>query len=239
MIYLMIIIVAAIAGVTRLALQQRREQKMHILDDFRSGLERLSSHPLPAQGRTPSSARKVKRSITSLKRSSSSPRGEWDRIAPPEGSALVVEERPRAKTAADIFFAPEVTAHQIDAPAEEVVERRPASRRRKQRTPLLAGRLWRKPREPWLWTYSKPRRRPSSADSDVSYVDFGTREDVVYASEGNLAHSSRSFGSRAPHSVPAFAGPHDSVRRGTSEHSGRDAYARRQEARRRTGARLS
>ena len=234
----MIIIVAAIAGVTRLALQQRREQKMHILDDFRTSLERLSSPPLPAQGRAPSTARKVKRSIGSLKRSSSSPRGEWDRIAPYEGSGLLVEEKPRARSTADMFFAPEVTAHQIDAPAEEVVERRPASRRRKQRTPLLAGRLWRKPREPWLWTYSKPRR-PSSADSDVSYVDFGTREDVVYASEGNLAHSSRPFGSRSPHSVPAFAGPHDSVRRATSEHSGRDAYARRQEARRRTGARLS
>jgi hypothetical protein len=51
-VYLVIMIVVAAAGITRLWLQQRKATKAHELDDFRSSLEKLSSQPLaqPTKG---------------------------------------------------------------------------------------------------------------------------------------------------------------------------------------------
>ena len=233
----MVIIVAAIAGITRLAIQQRREQKKHLLDDFRVSLERLARQPLPAQGATPPPVSARKR-LLARKRRYESPRGEWDRVALDLEPKFFLGDQSPDEAQGEIVFAPEVEGHDM-GPVEEISDepvRRPA-RRRKERKPLLAGRLWRAPREPWLWTYSKPRRqaqRSRRVTSDVEYVDFARPEDVLYANEGNHAYASRPAGSRSPHSAPPFVGPHDSVRRGTG-----DAAARRQEARRRTGSRLS
>ena len=247
MIYLIVIIVAAVAGITRLAMQQRREQKKHLLDDFRASLERLARQPLPAQGSAPTANTRMSRR-SRKKRYQSSPRGEWDRVALGIEPGFLVGDRSSSEDKEQITFAPEVQGHEIVAPVTEEPELdepvssprvRKERQPRKSRKPLLAGRLWRAPREPWLWTYSKPRRpaqRSRRAVSDVAYVDFEA-DDVLYATEGNLAHSSRPPGSRSPHSAPHFVGPHDSVRRGTA--AGREAVRRRHEAERRSGSRLS
>lgn len=244
----MIIIVAAIAGIARLAMQQRREQKMHLLDDFRSSLERLSNQPLPAQGRASTGgSRKALngRLPFNHKKRPESPRGEWERIAPPADD-IFSPVPGRAAEPADDFFGHSV---RVDEPApaparddffeDEVYEEdRPRRRTRKQRQPLLAGRLWAKPKEPWLWTYNKkPRRsasRPSRRD-EVEYVDFAAEDDLVYAAEGNLARSG--YGPRSPQRN--FAGPSGSASRGGLDATRRDAAKGRIEMRRHTGSRLS
>lgn len=238
----MVIIVAAIAGITRLAVQQRREQKKHLLDDFRASLERLTRQPLPAEGSTPPvSARK---GLRSRKRRYESPRGEWDRVALDLEPKFFYGDRGSSEEKEGIVFAPEVQGHDMGVELEESREepvRRPRARKprseRGPRKPLLAGRLWRAPREPWLWTYSKPRRRPAQRSrrvaSDLEYADFSTPEDVRYATEGNLSYSTRPT-TRSPHSTPPFVGPHDSVRRETGE-----VATRRQEPRSRTGSRAT
>ena len=240
----MIIIVAAIAGITRLALQQRRQQKMHLLDDFRSSLERLSNQPLPAHGRASVGAGRKTipgRLPFNHKKRAASPRGEWDRVAHPEpmfaaGSSL-------AEEGADDFFGhsgrwEDATPPPLQPARDEFLDDEPARSRRK-REPLLAGRLWAKPRDPWLWTYDKKPRRSAAktrSRADVEYVDFA-ENDVVYAAEGNLAHSG--YGTRSPQSSPNFAGPRGSASRGGLDPAQREAAKRRLEVRRRTGSRLS
>jgi hypothetical protein len=44
--YLAIIIVVALAGITRITLQQRREHKLHVQNDFRTSLEKVATQPL-------------------------------------------------------------------------------------------------------------------------------------------------------------------------------------------------
>jgi hypothetical protein len=44
--YLLIIIIVALAGITRITLQQRREHKLHVQNDFRSSLEKVATQPL-------------------------------------------------------------------------------------------------------------------------------------------------------------------------------------------------
>ena len=139
------------------------------------------------------------------------------------------------------FFSPSET---VDDEGFEVheVDTRSRRRRRSPRKPLLAGRLWRKPREPWLWTYEKAPRpaaqRSRKARPEVAYADFASYEDVSFQGQGNLAHSARPYGSRPSHSAPGFVGPHDSVRR-SLDGPRREAASRRLDARRRTSSRLS
>ncbi len=245
----MIIIVAAIAGIARLAIQQRREQKMHLLDDFRSSLERLSNQPLPAHARQSSSRKAINNRLPfNHKKRPASPRGEWDRVAPhPE--PLFATTSSLTDDRADAFFGrgssrDEVAGH-VAAPAyepayDDLYEHEPVAepRRRKKREPILAGRLWVKPREPWLWTYKKKQRSQRVRRAEVEYVDFAAQDDVVYASEGNLAHSS-SYGSRSPRSSRNFAGPRRAPARTSLDQARRDAAKERIEMRRRTGSRLS
>lgn len=248
-VYLMIIIVAAIAGITRLAMQQRREQKMHLLDDFRSSLERLSSQPLPAQGRASSGGSRKAfngRLPFNHKKRPESPRGEWERIAPPADD-IFSPAPARSAEPSDDFFGHSAQFEQTPAPAparddffqDEIYEEdRPRRKTRKQREPLLAGRLWAKPREPWLWTYEKKKPRSSQAArrrSEIEYVDFASENELVYAAEGNLARSG--YGPRSPQRN--FAGPSGSASRGGLEPARRDAAKRRLEVRRHTGSRLS
>ena len=237
----MIIIVAAIAGIARLVVQQRREQKMHLLDDFRPSLERLARQPLPAYTSPTTGAPSAPRSASRrASRRPESPRGEWDRIAPQPSPAVTTGVPPGAVgDAAESFFAPG------DEPLEsqdfDSGSRRPR-RPRRERKPLLAGRLWRKPREPWLWTYEKSRRpaavRSRRVPVEVAYSDFGVDDDVLYETQGSLARSPRSYGSRSSHSGPGFVGPHDSLRR-SHDAARPEVGSRRVEARRATRARLS
>jgi hypothetical protein len=44
--YLVIIIVVAVAGITRITLQQRREHKLHLQNDYRTSLEKVATQPL-------------------------------------------------------------------------------------------------------------------------------------------------------------------------------------------------
>ncbi len=46
MVYLLIIIVVALAGITRITLQQRREYRLHVQNDFRTSLEKVATQPL-------------------------------------------------------------------------------------------------------------------------------------------------------------------------------------------------
>ena len=242
MVYLMIIIVAAVAGITRLALQHRREQKIHLLDDFRSSLERLASQPLPSQGRIvgPSRKRMIGRFGGKLHES---PRGQWDRIARPTPAFATST----SDDGIDGFFGPHSRSSFLSAgsstqPESETVEPPSSPRPRLKRRPLLAGRLWRQPREPWLWTYSKPRRPLSQTRStlpEVSYVDIPAHDDVRYVSDRGLARSPQTYGSRSPKASPTFAGPHRSARRAALDPARREAAKRRLEVRRRTGTRLS
>jgi hypothetical protein len=240
--YLMIIIVAAVAGITRLALQQRRQQKIHLLDDFRSSLERLANQPLPSQGRLAGTSRPLRNRLRGKR--GPSPRGDWDRIARPVPA--FAPATPIDGKGIDDFFGPPSRSSSsnngwTDEPIEEA-ERPVARSPRKKRRPLLAGRLWREPREPWLWTYSKPRRpvsRGGSLRSEAAYVDFPVHDDVRYVSDRGLARSPQTYGSRSPQASPTFAGPHRSARRTALDPARREAAKRRLEVRRRTGTRLS
>lgn len=251
----MIIIVAAIAGITRLALQQRREQKFHLLDDFRSGLERLSTQPLPSQ-RTVAAAPKRRFPGRLGGRLPESPRGEWDRIAPHPTPAFATEA-PSRDLRADSFFAnparsdSEVLGHGVEETPEasdsmrdfeEMWEdERPRSRTRKHREPLLAGRLWRKPREPWFWTYEKkPARVPRAprVERRDELVNFSAPE-MHDVAEADLARSANASRYRSSHTTPSFHGPRGPVGRAGLDPAKREAAKRRIEARRRTGSRLS
>jgi hypothetical protein len=44
--YLLIIIIVALLGIARLTLQQRREHKLHVQNDYRSSLEKVAKQPL-------------------------------------------------------------------------------------------------------------------------------------------------------------------------------------------------
>ncbi|MDQ3985327.1 MAG: hypothetical protein M3280_02360 [Actinomycetota bacterium] len=46
MVYLWIIIVGAVAGIVRLWLLQRREEKLEVVEDYRTSLQRLANQPL-------------------------------------------------------------------------------------------------------------------------------------------------------------------------------------------------
>ena len=239
----MIIIVAAIAGVVRLSIQQRRQQKMHLLDDFRNSLERLSSQPLPAQGRAPSGpSRKALNGRLPFKhkKKAESPRGEWDRIAP-HPDPLYGTASSLADDDADDFFGHSADWDEPAYEADEAyAEERPRVRKqRRKREPLLAGRLWAKPREPWLWTYEtkKPRSRRAAHRSEIEYLDFAAQDDLVHAAEGNFARSG--FGSRSPHSERNFAGPRGSASRDGLDSARREAARRRLEVRRHTASRFS
>ena len=240
----MIIIVAAVAGITRLALQQRREQKFHLLDDFRSGLERLSTQPLPSQPRSSGAVAPRKRSGSGFlwsKRTTSSPRGQWDRVAfAGEGSM---------DATADAFFgtSTDTGGHMMKematAPApvrEEIPVEPPAPRTRPQtpREPLLGGRLWRKPREPWFWTYEKKSSQLGTAryEEEIEYVDFSS-QDVHYVAEGNLARSAHDYGRRSRHASPSFTSSRGPARRAGLDPAKREAAKRRLEVRRRAGSR--
>lgn len=243
MVYLMIIIVAAVAGITRLALQQRRESKFHLVDDFRSGLERLSIQPLPSQSRSSNGIAPRKRlgsRLMSLKRTASSPRGQWDRVAfAGEGSM---------DATADAFFgtSTETGGHMMQqmatapAPVREetpVEPPAPRTRTRARREPLLAGRLWRKPREPWFWTNEKQTpRRPSRYEEEVEYVDFSAQE-AHHVAEGNLARSAHDYGRRSRHASPSFTSSRGPARRAGLDPAKREAAKRRLEVRRRAGSR--
>lgn len=244
MVYLMIIIVAAIAGITRLALQQRREKKFHLLDDFRSGLERLSTQPLASQSRSSNGVAPRKRlgaRLLSSKRTASSPRGQWDRVAfAGEGSM---------EATAEAFFgtSTDTRGHMMQematAPApvrEETPAEPPAPRARPRvrREPLLAGRLWRKPREAWFWTYEKQASRQGTSrfEEEVAYVDFSA-QDAHYVAEGNLARSAPDYGRRSPHASPSFKGSRGPARRAGLDPAKREAAKRRLEVRRRAGSR--
>lgn len=247
MVYLMIIIVAAVAGITRLALQQRRESKFHLVDDFRSGLERLSIQPLPSQSRSSNGIAPRKRlgaRLMSSKRTSSSPRGQWDRVAfAGEGSM---------DATADAFFgtSTETGGHMMEqmatapapAPAREETPVEPPALRthpriRSRREPLLAGRLWRKPREPWFWTYEKETsRQPARYEEEVEYVDFSAQE-AHHVAEGNLARSAHDYGRRSRHASPSFTSSRGPARRAGLDPAKREAAKRRLEVRRRAGSR--
>ena len=250
MLYLMIIIVAAIAGITRLALQHKREQKMHLLDDFRSGLERLSTQPLPSQRSVATAG--GKRGLTGRFMSSrrpESPRGQWDRIAPP--TPAFATEAPSREPSADSFFGTpsradsEVVGHASVEPSEsmrefeEMWEERSESKKRTKREPLLAGRLWRKPREPWFWTYEKkaPRARAPRVERD-EYVDFFEPQ-VNHVVDGGQPRSAHAYRYRSPHASPSFTHPRGVVGRSGLDPNKREAAKRRIEARRRTGSHLS
>lgn len=238
----MIIIVAAIAGIVRLSIQQRRQQKMHLLDDFRNSLERLSSQPLPAQGRASSiPTRKTVGGRSPFKsRKPESPRGEWDRIAPPSGP-LFGTPSSLADDEADDFFGHSADWDEPAAPRrDDYVDHRPRRvKPRRARRPLLAGRLWAKPREPWLWTYekNKPRSHRARRAADVEYIDLTAEEDLVHAAEGNLARAGS--GRRSPRPERDLAGPHGSASRSGLEPNRREAATRRVEARRHTASRLN
>ena len=249
MVYLMIIIVAAVAGITRLALQHRREQRFHLLDDFRSGLERLSTQPLPSQPRPVIDVAPRRRFARMTSRRPASPRGEWDRIAPQPTPAFAAQGASMEATA-DAFFGPghngrpETQGHVMEqsiAPEVEAVEKpSPRVRSRSRREPILAGRLWRKPREPWFWTYEKkatPGLRASRIEDEVEYVDFSAQE--VHYVEGNLARSAHAYGQRSHQTSPSFTGPRGPARRSGLDPAKREAAKRRLEVRRRAGSRLN
>lgn len=46
MAYLLIIIVVALVGIAKITLQQRREHKLHVQNDYRSSLEKVATQPL-------------------------------------------------------------------------------------------------------------------------------------------------------------------------------------------------
>ena len=225
MIYLLIMIVVAVAGITRLWLQQRREHKKHVLEDYRGSLERLAMVPLAQQMA----------------------------IEPPKPTVAGrlrrrMDER-REERRADRDAAAEDFDWEIDLTGDEPAARPipssssppPRGRVRDERWVTLNGRrLWRRPREPWLWTYEKPAR-PARAEAGVAapapeLARFDARGRL--AVEGNLARSDRVPGRHSTH-MPVFAPPRGRGRDGSLDPQRREAAKLRLEARRRTGARLS
>ena len=213
-------IAVAITGLTRLWLQQRREHKKHVLEDYRGSLERLAMVPL-AQQVAPAPQ---KPSLGSRFR---------DRVDAHR------EERRAERAALDGGFDWEIDLTGAD-PAATRVERDPRRRSavrkpRAERDPrfvTLFGRpLWRRPKEPWFWTYDTPRtsrRHPA--------VGRMPEPRPVAAVEGNLARSDRIPG-RHSH-MPVFAPPRTRQRE-SLDPARREAAKLRVEARRRTGTRLS
>lgn len=150
---------------------------------------------------------------------------------------------------ADAFFgtSTETSGHMMQqmatAPApvrEETPVEPPAPRTRQpraRREPLLAGRLWRKPREPWFWTYEEQTpRRPSRYEEEVEYVDFSAQE-AHHVAEGNLARSAHDYGRRSRHASPSFTSSRGPARRAGLDPAKREAAKRRLEVRRRAGSR--
>lgn len=241
----MIIIVAAVAGITRLALQQRRESKFHLVDDFRSGLERLSIQPLPSQSRSSNGIAPRKRlgsRLLSSKRTSSSPRGQWDRVAFAGEGSMDATANAFFGTSTDTGghmmkqMATAPAPVRAQTPVEPPAPRTPQSRARRE--PLLAGRLWRKPRQPWFWTYENqtPHRGTSRYEEEVEYVDFSAQE-AHYVAEGNLARSTHDYGRRSPHASPSFTSSRGPARRAGLDPAKREAAKRRLDLRRRAGSR--
>lgn len=167
MVYLWIIIVAAVAGIVRLWLQHRREQRIDLVEDFRAGLERLSSQPLP-QG-------DVEKPATRL---------GWSLKAP----RLTRGERPApAATGSASVMQPQTAA--VNEPIPQAGRSQPLLDR------VAGKRLWRKPREPWFWTYEKrPPRRPPARANIYLEEEFGlsaVSPDWGFATDADLSTDPR------------------------------------------------
>ena len=221
MTYLLIMIVVAVAGMTRLWLQQRREHKMHVLEDYRGSLERLSMVPLAQQVAVeppkPTIAGRIKQRVEDRRE---------ERRA----------EREAVEREAD---------WEIDLTGDQPVRRRipdSTARRGPERderwVTLFGNRLWRRPREPWFWTYDKvPARAARAAASTADVARFEPHAQMP-AVEGNLARSDR-FPHQPSTHMPVFAPPRGRSRNASLDPQRREAAKLRLEARRRTGARLS
>lgn len=69
-VYLWIIIIGAVAGITRLWLLQRREEKLEVVEDYRTSLQRLANQPLaqPEQPEEKKPPRRLSGSATAMRR---------------------------------------------------------------------------------------------------------------------------------------------------------------------------
>jgi hypothetical protein len=117
-VYLVIIIVVALAGITRITLQQRREHKLHVQNDFRTSLEKVATQPLA--------------------RGDDGPRRRWelagwtDRKKAREEKVITEKKQPPKKEAPRRDRPARKVADRREEPRK--VERRPATRRAPQRT---------------------------------------------------------------------------------------------------------